>query len=357
MFDWIRWLVPNFKMPTWEDALLVIAIIMLGYIIQKYVLAPFIQWVGALFVKGKKPFIGRVIKEFEKAIRFAFFTAILFGAASILLEVSLFENEHTSDIFISLTILFIFIGIYDVLNYFGEHPNSFKMLKKDDEIIKPYIIRLMKVMTVILFVFTIASFWNFNLNGFLTGIGLTGVAVAFSVRETLTHIVSGMSIALDKPFQIGDWITTEDQKIEGIVKDINLRSTLIQTIDKGLIYVPNSYLVNKPIFNLENRAERKCEFYTFISNDNSEQAIRNVCILLHEQISLHPQVDRDLITVSVDEMYSTSFRLYTRFFVNTNDLAVLLQVRQDILFVLHDILKQQQVTLSNATEEVSLQKG
>ena len=357
MIDWIRWLVPNFKMPTWEDALLVIAIIVLGYMIQKYVLAPFIQWIGKLFVKAKKPFIGRVTKEFEKAIRYGFFTAVIFGAASILLKVSLFENERTSDIFISLSILFIFKGIYDVLSYFGKHPNSFKMLKKDDEIIKPYIIRLLKVLTIVLFVFIIASFWNFNLNGFLTGIGLTGVAVAFSIRETLTHIVSGMSIALDKPFQIGDWVTTEDQKIEGIVKDINLRSTLIQTMDKGLIYVPNSYLVNKPIFNLENRVERKCEFYTFVSNEHDEQAIRTVCTLLHEQIALHPQVESELITVTVDEIYATSFRIYTRFFVSTNDQAVLLSVRQDILFALHDILNVQNVTLTSANEEITLQKG
>ena len=62
--------------------------------------------------------------------------------------------------------------------------------------------------------FTIASFWDFNLNGFLTGIGLTGVAIAFGIRDTLAHVFGGMSVALDNPFQIGDWIATEDQKLK-----------------------------------------------------------------------------------------------------------------------------------------------
>ncbi len=354
MIEWLSWLVPKFKVPTWEDGLLVIAIILVGYIIQKYLLSKLIQWIGNLFVKAKKPFIGRVIKEFDKALCSAFLTVVIFAALSLLLEVSLFENEHTSDVFITLTMLFIFKGIYDVLSYFGKHPNSFRLLRQDDEIIKPYIIRLLKVCTILLSIFMIASFWNFNLNGFLTGIGLTGVAVAFSVRETLTHIVSGMSIALDKPFQIGDWITTEDQKIDGVVQDINLRSTLINTTDKGLIYVPNSYLVNKPIYNLENRPKRKCEFYAYLSHENSEESLRKLCTSLHEQIVLHPRVERELITVTIDEIYANSFRMYIRFYVSTNDQGELLQVRQDILFALHDLIKTNQIVLSVAQENISV---
>ena len=43
--------------------------------------------------------------------------------------------------------------------------------------------------------FSIASLWDFNLNGFLTAVGLTGVALAFGIRDTLTHIFGGMSVA------------------------------------------------------------------------------------------------------------------------------------------------------------------
>lgn len=354
MIEWLKWLVPKFKMPTWEDAAIVVVIILAGYFLQKYVVGKLIKLLGQLFVKSNKPFIGRVIKEFEKAFRIAFFTAVIFGALSYLLEVSLFENARTNDIFITLTVLFVFKGIYDVLEYFGKHPKSFKLLNKNDDIIKPYIIRLFKVVTIVLSVFVIASLWNFNVNGFLTGIGLTGVAVAFSVRETLTHIVSGMSIALDKPFQIGDWITTEDQKIDGIVEDINLRSTLINTIDKGMIYVPNSYLVNKPIYNLADRNKRKCELFVYFSLANNEEELRALCHSLHEQIALHPKSSKELISVSFDEMYANSLRLYVGFYVHTNDQSVLLQVKQDVLFALHDLIKQQNLTLSHVNEELSL---
>lgn len=354
MIDWLRWLVPQFQVPTWEDGMFVFAIILVGYLLQKYILPKLTQTCAQLLLKAHKPFLSRVLREFTTSMRYAFFTAVIFLGLSLLLDVSLFENQHTSDIFITLFVLFIFKGIYDVLIYFGNHPDSFQLSNKNDDIIKPYIIRLLKVVTVIITIFIVASLWNFNVNGFLTGIGLTGVAVAFSVRETLTHIVSGMSIALDKPFQIGDWITTEDQKIDGVVEDINLRSTLIQTLDKGLIYVPNSYLVNKPIFNLENRANRKCEFYTYVASSNEEEKIRKLCEQLSEQIALHPQTEKKLISVTIDEMFAHSFRLYVRFYVVTNDQAVLLQVRQDCLFALSDIAKENEIEMANPQEMIQI---
>lgn len=352
MIEWLRWIVDKFQVPTWEELLYAIAVITVGYILQKYVISYCVKLLNLLLIKGKKPFLARIVNETQKAVRYAFFTVILFIGLSFFLEGSLFDSGRTGDILTSLFVLYIFLGIYDVLEYFAKHPKSFHLFSKDDEIIKPYIIRLFKVITIVLSVFVIASSWNFNLNGFLTGIGLTGVAVAFSVRETLTHIVSGMSIALDRPFQIGDWITTEDQKIDGIVQDINLRSTLIDTPDKGLVYVPNSYLVNKPIFNLANRPKRKCEFYTYLASSNEEEKLRKLCMQLHEQITLHPMVEREFISVSIDEIYAHSFRMYIRFFVSTNDLGELLQVKQDILFALHEMIIQDEIVMAQVQEEV-----
>lgn len=149
-----------------------------------------------------------------------------------------------------------------------------------------------KVAVMVIAMFTIASLWNFNLNGFLTAIGLTGVALAFGIRDTLAHIFGGMSVALDKPFQIGDWVMSSDEKIDGTIQDINLRSTVIQTSDKGTVYVPNSYLVNRPIYNLSNRTERKVEHFLHVSIENSEESIVKFLESVREQISLHPKISK-----------------------------------------------------------------
>ena len=53
-------------------------------------------------------------------------------------------------------------------------------------------------------------------------------------------------------------------------------------------------------------------------------------------------------------MYAQSFRMYVRFYVMTNDQGELLQVRQDILFALHDLIKRQEITLCSAQEDIAL---
>ena len=79
-----------------------------------------------------------------------------------------------------------------------------------------------------------------------------------------------------------------------------------------------------------------------------------VCSSLHEQIVLHPKIESKLITVTIDEMYAQSFRMYVRFYVLTNDQGELLQVRQDILFALHDLIKRNEIVICSAQEDIVL---
>ena len=248
-------------------------------------------------------------------------------------------------------VYYVFKGIYDVLTFYLINPDRFKT-GRDQDILTPYFLRISKVLVMLVALFSIASLWNFNLNGFLTAIGLTGVALAFGIRDTLTHIFGGMSVALDKPFQIGDWIATDDQKIDGIVEDINLRSTLIQTGDKGLVYVPNAYLVNRPIYNWSKRTKRKCEQYFYVSSTNREENLRAVVEKLREQIMLHPQTEKDIVHVAIDDFRPGSFRLLVRYFVETNDTGVMLAVKQDIVFVCKQLFDDYAIELIDASNEL-----
>ena len=151
-------------------------------------------------------------------------------------------------------------------------------------------------------------------------------------------------------------IATEDQKIEGTIEDINLRSTLIQTGDKGLVYVPNSYLVNRPLYNLSKREKRKCEQYLYVSADNEEANLRSALSAIHQQIYLHAHTEKEIIHVFIDEFYPTSYRILIRFFVATNDTGDTLGVRQDILFAIRQIFEEQQIALAEPIGEFGLHK-
>ncbi|UPW81908.1 mechanosensitive ion channel family protein [Lysinibacillus sp. Ag94] len=346
----LKWILPNISTPTWMEIIIAVALCVIGWLFQQFVIKKIINRTVTFLRNRQRYFQATVLAQFNKAIRYAFMSAIIVLSLSILLEIFLFTHVATKNFVWSIMVFFAFKGVYDVLNYYTKQPLP---LNNDEEpnVLLPFFLRIGKVLIMILAMFTIASFWDFNLNGFLTGIGLTGVAIAFGIRDTLAHVFGGMSVALDNPFQIGDWIATEDQKIEGTIEDINLRSTLIQTGDKGLVYVPNSYLVNRPIYNLSRREKRKCEQFLFVAAENEEEKLRSALSTIQKEIYLHAQTEKEMIHVFIDEFYPTSYRVLVRFYVTTNDTAEMLNVRQDILFAIRQIFQELTIILANPAED------
>jgi len=332
------------------EIIIAVALCVIGWLFQQFVIKKIINRTVTFLRNRQRYFQATVLAQFNKAIRYAFMSAIIVLSLSILLEIFLFTHVATKNFVWSIMVFFAFKGVYDVLNYYTKQPLP---LNNDEEpnVLLPFFLRIGKVLIMILAMFTIASLWDFNLNGFLTGIGLTGVAIAFGIRDTLAHVFGGMSVALDNPFQIGDWIATEDQKIEGTIEDINLRSTLIQTGDKGLVYVPNSYLVNRPIYNLSRREKRKCEQFLFVAAENEEEKLRSALSTIQKEIYLHAQTEKEMIHVFIDEFYPTSYRVLVRFYVSTNDTAEMLNVRQDILFAIRQIFQELTIILANPAED------
>ncbi|MFJ7953445.1 mechanosensitive ion channel family protein [Lysinibacillus sp. NPDC096418] len=350
-----EWLLPNIQTPTWMEVLVVIGICLIGWLFQHYLLKRIISRCVEFLKQRSQQFYAIVLAQFSKAIRYEFMTVVVVISLTLLFKQNFFTHKSTESFVLSLMVFFAFKGVYDVLHYYTKQP---VLLSIDEEqnVLMPFFLRIGKVIVMMLAMFTIASLWKFNLNGFLTGIGLTGVAIAFGIRDTLAHVFGGMSVALDKPFQIGDWVATEDQKIEGTVEDINLRSTLIQTGDKGLVYVPNSYLVNRPLYNLSKREKRKCEQYLFVSADNEEANLRSALSEIHEQIYLHAQTEKDIIHVFIDEIHPTSYRVLIRFFVATNDTGDTLSVRQDILFAIRQIFEERYIVFDEQLGDYLLRK-
>ena len=82
----------------------------------------------------------------------------------------------------------------------------------------------------------------------ITGLGISGLAVALAAQDTLANFLGSLMIMFDKPFRVGHWVCIGQH--EGTVEDIGFRSTRIRTFYDSLISIPNSELVNTPIDNM-----------------------------------------------------------------------------------------------------------
>jgi small-conductance mechanosensitive channel len=100
---------------------------------------------------------------------------------------------------------------------------------------------------------------GFQVKALLTGLGIGGIAVALAVQNVLGDLLASVSIALDKPFEVGDYLTLEGG-LAGTVEAIGIKSTRIRSITGEQIVVANAELTRARIRNYGRIAERRLVF-------------------------------------------------------------------------------------------------
>jgi len=86
-----------------------------------------------------------------------------------------------------------------------------------------------------------------NVTALITGLGLTGFALGFALKDVLSNLLSGIMLLLYRPFNIGDQIRMGEY--EGIIETIRMRDTLVRASDGRLIVIPNTKLITEVVVN------------------------------------------------------------------------------------------------------------
>lgn len=92
-----------------------------------------------------------------------------------------------------------------------------------------------------------------NVMPFIAGAGVAGIAIGFAAKDTLSNLIAGVLLIIDRPFEIGDrievWSAPADSASWGDVIDIGLRATKIKTTDNIVIIIPNNEIMKRDIVN------------------------------------------------------------------------------------------------------------
>ena len=92
-----------------------------------------------------------------------------------------------------------------------------------------------------------------NIMPFVAGAGVAGVAIGFAAKDTLSNLIAGVLLIVDRPFEVGDrievWRAPSGSATWGDVMDIGLRATKIKTTDNIVIVIPNNEIMTRDIIN------------------------------------------------------------------------------------------------------------
>ena len=94
---------------------------------------------------------------------------------------------------------------------------------------------------------TIADQLGINVTSMVAGLGVAGLALSFAAQDTVANFISGITLAIDRPFKVGDWVAIGD--LHAMVTEIRLRTTVLTTFDNETLVLPNKTLTQERIIN------------------------------------------------------------------------------------------------------------
>ncbi|WP_051244472.1 mechanosensitive ion channel family protein [Azohydromonas australica] len=110
-----------------------------------------------------------------------------------------------------------------------------------------------------------------NITALVASLGVGGVAVALAVQNILGDLFASLSIAVDKPFEVGDFITMNS--VAGTVEQVGLKTTRIRALGGEQVVISNTELLKQTINNYKRMQQRRIVFKFGITYDTTpEQA-------------------------------------------------------------------------------------
>lgn len=153
---------------------------------------------------------------------------------------------------------------------------------------------------------------NFNVTGFIAGLGVAGFTIGFALQDIAKNFISGVLLLYRQPFSIGERVMVSDYK--GEVKAINVRDTVIQTLDGELVIIPNRDVYENPIINLTHTRIRRRKIVIGLGY---EQDVERAERLFLDAIKSIPEVVTDPPpTIRADSLGDSALTLEALFWVD-----------------------------------------
>lgn len=214
----------------------------------------------------------------------------------------------------------------------------------------------LRIIVVIIALLTIINMAGVSLTGLLAFGGLGGIILGFALKDPLSNFVAGALIFWEKPFAVGDWVRCPAENIEGVVENITWRTTLLKTFERRPIYVPNAVFMNNVVENAQRMTNRRIYETISVRYDDLDK-LNALLQEIRQVMKEHDGIDDEQSLIVSFTRYGDSaleFLVYAITFTTT--LEGFQEVKQDILFIIGDLVKKHKMEFAYPTTRVMLEK-
>jgi small-conductance mechanosensitive channel len=191
-----------------------------------------------------------------------------------------------------------------------------------------------------------------EITALVAGMGISGIAVALAVQNILGDLFASLSIVMDQPFIIGDFIIVGDQM--GTVEHVGLKTTRVRSLSGEEIVFSNNDLLESRIRNFRRMNERRVLFALGVTYQTPADKLEVIPDMIRDIIESQEQVRFDRVHFASYGDFSLNFEIV--YWVLDKDYALYMDIQQEINLALYRKFEEEQIEFAYPTQTLFMEK-
>jgi small-conductance mechanosensitive channel len=190
-----------------------------------------------------------------------------------------------------------------------------------------------------------------KINTLIAGLGIGGLAIAFAAQSILADLFCFVTIIFDRPFEIGDFIISGDQK--GTVEHIGIKTTRLRSLEGEQLILSNADLTSSRIQNYKTLEQRRVLFHLGVTYDTPLAKMKEIPGMIQRIIESMSDTIFGRAHFYTYSSYSLDFEIV--YFVLDNDYNRYMDIHQEINLKIKEQFEEQGIAFAFPTQTMQLQ--
>jgi small-conductance mechanosensitive channel len=194
---------------------------------------------------------------------------------------------------------------------------------------------------------------GFDITALVAGLGIGGVAVALAVQNILSDLFASLSIVLDKPFVVGDFLMVGE--FLGSVEKIGLKTSRLRSLSGEELIFSNTDLLNSRVRNFGRMAERRVVFTLGVTYQTPREKLKIIPQIIREAIEAQEDTRFDRSHFSKYGDFSLNFE--SVYYVLSRDYNRYMDIQQAIYLTIHEQFETEGIEFAYPTQTLFLEQS
>lgn len=253
---------------------------------------------------------------------------------------------------IALIAIIILQRIFQLMNRL----EAAQIRKHGDPTSAKIITRVLKIVVFMVMLLLFGEHFGMSLSGLMAFGGIGGIAIGMASKDIMSNFFSGVILYFDRPFNIGDWVSSPDRQIEGTVVEVGWRLTKIMTFDHRPLYVPNAAFSSISVENPGRMTNRRIMTEIGLRYDDADKVgvvVNDIRTMLEQNIHID---QNQTLLVYFNQFADSSLNILIYCFTKTTKWAEWLEIQQEVYLQMIEIVHKHGADFAFPTQTLYIEK-